>query len=104
MISYRVPSFGILSISADVQRTVVLILSTSLSPGEAWFISLITKKQIALTRNHYALGLQIIIQRLGAVLSSKPARFHAAKRQLVVTVMQRVYPNISCLNPVDRRL
>src|SRR6266478_9450106 len=76
---------------------------TSLSPGKAWLVSssasaLVPKS----TRDNHALRLQIIIQRLRPVLATEAACLHAAKRQFIVTVVQRVHPHVSCLNPIDR--
>src|SRR5438876_8208817 len=101
MISYRVPSPGKDSRSREVQRVVVLILSTSLSPGEAWFVAH-KKTDLTLTRNNHTLRLKIIIQRLRSVLSAKSASLHSAKRQLVIPVVQRVHPHVSGLKLIDR--
>ena len=54
--------------------------------------------------DHDALGLQVIIEGLGAMFAAKPACLDSAKRQLVVAIMQGVHPHITGLKPVDRRL
>src|SRR5262249_16884775 len=54
--------------------------------------------------NYDALGLQVIVQRLGAVLAAKPASLDSPEGQLVVTVMQRVHPHVPGLETVHSRL
>src|SRR6185295_16449332 len=100
MISYRVPSSGKDSRSREVQRVVVLILSTSLSQVKLGFV-VHENKCLTSTRNNHALRLQIIIQRLRPVLATKAAGLHATKRQLIVAVVQRVHPHVSGLKLID---
>src|SRR5262249_58273917 len=48
-----------------------------------------------------ALGLQVVVQRLGTVLAPKPARLDSPEGQLVVAVMERVHPHVPCLQTVN---
>lgn len=52
--------------------------------------------------DNHTLGLEIVIERLGAMLAADAARLDAAEGQLVVTVVQRVDPNVASLEFVDR--
>jgi hypothetical protein len=55
-------------------------------------------------RHHDALLLDVVVERLGAVLAAEAARLDAAERHLVVAVVQRVDPDVAGLQLLGRAI
>src|SRR5689334_5534943 len=50
----------------------------------------------------HGLGLEIVIQRLRTMFPTDAAGFYTAERELVITVVKRIHPNISRLKLLNR--